>query len=271
MTASLKSYGSTCVIIPDIYILMLTSCRRLGRNARNRDSRINGFTLIELLVVIAIIGLLAAMLFPALGKASAKAKQVKCASNMRQIGIAISMYVDDFEGKLPQTAHETLSTNKIWIRKLLPYVGNSDAIRLCPADPTRTARRDSGGTSYILNEFVSVPIVDSFGQTLKPIPKLDQLRQPSETFLLFEVADDYGPSIFSDHTHSRSWLRSGWEGVVADIQPDRHRGGAPNLDRTQGRANYLFVDGHVESIDAASLKHQFDQGINIAQPPEFRP
>ncbi|MDG1890593.1 MAG: prepilin-type N-terminal cleavage/methylation domain-containing protein [Verrucomicrobiota bacterium] len=250
---------------------MSKSCERPSKDARSAVIREHGFTLIELLVVIAIIGLLASMLFPALGKASAKAKQVKCLSNMRQIGLGITLYVDDFDGKLPQTAHETLSTNRIWIRKLLPYVGNSDAIRLCPADPTRMDRRDSGGTSYILNEFISVPIVDSFGQTLRPIPKLDQLRQPSETLLLFEVADEYGPSIFSDHTHSRSWLRSGWEGVVADIQPDRHRGGAPNADHTKGRANYLFVDGHVESIDAAALKRQFDQGINVAQPPEFRP
>ena len=230
----------------------------------------NAFTLIELLVVVAIIGILAAMLFPALGKASSKAKQIKCASNLRQIGIGIAMYGDDFEGRLPMTAHETLSTNKIWIRKILPYVGNSDAIRLCPADPNRTVRWNNGGTSYILNEFVSVPVVDSFGQVLTPLPKLEQLRQPSETILLFEVADGYGPSIFSDHTHSRSWMRSGWGGVIADIQTDRHRTGAPNPDRTSGRANYLFVDGHVEAIDAREIKRQIDAGINVAQLPEFR-
>ena len=240
-----------------------------SREARNKNRY--AFTLIELLVVIAIIGVLAAMLFPALGKASSKARQIKCSSNLRQIGLGISMYGDDFEGRLPQTAHETFSTNKIWIRKILPYVGNSEAIRLCPADPTRIDRRESGGTSYILNEFVSVPVVDSFGQVLVPLPKLDQLRNPTETILLFEVADEYGPSIFSDHTHSRSWLRSGWEGVIADVQTDRHRTGASNPDRTGGQANYLFVDGHVESISALEIKRQIDAGINVAQPPEFRP
>lgn len=241
------------------------------RTGRTGAGNRHAFTLIELLVVVAIIGILAGMLLPALGQAAAKARQVKCASNLRQIGIGIAMYGDDFEGRLPQTAHETFSTNKIWIQKLLPYVGNSDAIRLCPADPTRRDRQESGGTSYILNEFVSVPIVDSFGQILSPLPKLDQLRQPTETMLLFEVADEYGPSIFSDHTHSRSWLRSGWDGVIADIQPDRHRGGASNEDKTKGRANYLFVDGHVDAIDGAEIKRLIDSGINVAQPPEFRP
>ncbi|MDA0753020.1 MAG: type II secretion system protein, partial [Verrucomicrobia bacterium] len=103
---------------------MSESCERPQVGARLRGIHHFGFTLIELLVVIAIIGLLASMLFPALGKASAKAKQVRCASNMRQIGLGISMYADDFDGKLPQTAHETLSTNKIWIRQIHSYVGN---------------------------------------------------------------------------------------------------------------------------------------------------
>ncbi len=78
----------------------------------------NGFTLIELLVVIAIIAILAAILFPVFARAREKARQTTCLSNMKQQGLAVFMYTDDYDEMLPPASN--------WKGRLDPYMKNQD-------------------------------------------------------------------------------------------------------------------------------------------------
>ena len=236
----------------------------------NNSKSKKGFTLIELLVVIAIIAILAGLLLPALALSKNKAKQIHCLSNMKQLGIGFILYTDDFDGVLPSTAHLSQRPENIWINTLSPYVGDVDEIRFCETDPKKKLKEKNNGTSYILNEFLTVPLMDPFGNLIEPLPKIDQLKDPSATCLLFESSEKYGVSIFNDHSHSRVWLVGGWSSFINDVQPDRHRFGSAVEDRSSGKANYLFADGHAEAVDALVLKAMITAGINPAKPSSFK-
>src|SRR5438477_10349226 len=91
-----------------------------------------GFTLIELLVVIAIIAILAALLFPVFAHAREKARQTTCASNLRQIGVAILAYEQDNDEFVPPAVSIVAFDTATWLPDhLSPYLKQSD-VWICP-------------------------------------------------------------------------------------------------------------------------------------------
>ncbi len=113
-----------------------------GRRHRTGTAGPCGFTLIELLVVIAIIAILAAMLLPALSAAKLKAKNIACVSNLKQLGLAQTMYVGDF-GAMFQ--YYSVPGSTLWMGILLDYTGRSDAIRSCPVANNPSSQPVFGG------------------------------------------------------------------------------------------------------------------------------
>ncbi|MDE2125235.1 MAG: prepilin-type N-terminal cleavage/methylation domain-containing protein [Armatimonadetes bacterium] len=213
------------------------------------------FTLIELLVVIAIIGILAALLLPVFAAAREKARTIVCLSNCRQTGMALSMYVEDWDEKYPQehpTAADPVdqdSTGQLEtidygspFAKILPYVGSrsdrSTAIYVCPSDPDPHGARllvnglcpgggapPGGLNSYLINAYYL------FGATLAQIP------DPSESIYIAERKDS-----FCD-VHYHPWLAEAQDptGPADTVNPV-----AIAAVRHTGGANYVYADGHAK-------------------------
>jgi prepilin-type N-terminal cleavage/methylation domain-containing protein len=100
------------------------------RAMEGKPGKTTAFTLIELLVVVAIIAILAAMILPALSGAKIRAKELQCKNNLRQLGMAEQLYINDNNGKMVP-----YPGNGLWVESLRPVYANVDNVLICPMAP----------------------------------------------------------------------------------------------------------------------------------------
>ena len=210
------------------------------------------FTLIELLVVIAIIAILAAILFPVFAQARAKARQTVCLSNVRQIGLAISMYLQDYDEHSVVTHHdlannETVANLYPFYQPLQPYIKNRGIFR-CPSVsdtptvfPNKVTLADwnTYRTDYLINGFFAHGIA------------IAAFSSPSEQIMFGErhagiAFFDYHPwPSAPDDNWERGFLDgSGYQ--IGDVNSDSQVLDPANTGRHSQGNNYAFADGHAK-------------------------
>ena len=155
----------------------------------------NAFTLIELLTVIAIIGILAAILIPTVGAVRKSARQTQSLSNLKQLGSAMLLYVNDNKGSFPALGRPPTPT---WDVQVSPFAGGEAATKIMIADPNDEVERIPGGfkRSYGYNP-VACAAAPYYVKSLGAFPKLyagiplSYIRNPAAFPLLLEEYKDY--------------------------------------------------------------------------------
>lgn len=205
---------------------------------RHATKRAYGFTLIELLIVISIIAILAAILFPVFARARENARRASCASNEKQLALALRMYIQDYDDYFP--FYDT-GDGTMWTYTTYPYHKNFQLIR-CPSAP------QAKGWALHPDHGVSVTYALVGGPTVKnqilqyPPRKLSTIIYTSRTWMMVESR--YGNDNYEKNGYGVANVR------FLTSQTDHPEYYASNFtsQRHLDGSNVAFVDGHVKWI-----------------------
>jgi prepilin-type N-terminal cleavage/methylation domain-containing protein/prepilin-type processing-associated H-X9-DG protein len=223
-----------------------------------------GFTLIELLVVVAIISLLAAILFPVFARARENARRASCMSNLKQIGLGVMQYVQDYDEKYPLVCEGLIGANSTiranfnqpqaqgWAYLIQPYTRSLQVLQ-CPSEstaPNTSAFNVSGYSDYFYNGLVG-------GRSQATI------QYPSNTIM---NGDGAGAGTFADGSGNNLSMGTSWSYAYRSITATNvGTSGVAYSDgsfsrtygsdiRHLGGANYAFADGHVKWLPPLAVQ-----------------
>lgn len=213
----------------------------------------NAFTLIELLVVVAIICLLTAILFPVFARARETARRSACQSNMKQLGLGVIQYCQDYDDRFPFSTDGSADGSKGWAGRINTYVKNVDVFA-CPSDTNRGRPRISYAINNNLGGYATY-FIGTYG-VYKSVNQ-SQMIAPALSVLLLEVTK--APVDVTNPTEMQSASSDGEEFLAGNGNTRFATGmisgckdyytlnlGETNNARHFDGANYLAADGHVK-------------------------
>lgn len=226
------------------------------------------FTLIELLVVIAIISILAAILFPVFARARESARRASCLSNLKQIGLAVVQYTQDFDEYLPKEAvygSQILETGgnasgnlHLWMHSIWPYIKNAQVFN-CPSANSTYIGPFTGAydynVSYGYNHFLSGSDSDvRFINSTSSPRNLASIQNVAQTPLVADSAYYVMGPESTCMPSKKAALEADFGNLIdcsGTLSGSVYTNNNPPLPRHLETFNMAFVDGHVKSLKSS--------------------